>query len=502
MQPVFFPADVRQDVSVFGVRVGLLWIPVLGLFAGFLLFAYLPPGFPVLPRFLILVVPPLALFFFLAARVDVFWKKFRAYRKEPSLRLPDARGGPGSFQSLVSASAAEETFILEFDDGSRGAVLSVVPAPWEVMTEGDQTSAVAAFGAALSRVGVADAEVTVYLDTDADLPRAEWERKEARWRSAFPEGSGLRRIAEARLAHFRGLERAKPRAAVRVRWKPYDAALPRKPKDDADRKALVRRAVADLVSGFTAELERSGAKVRVLGAEAVRDLAAKQVHPLDWRRIAPVTGTDWLGGARGEEMRDRTRAGTTGSGLLSRFRRGRAGGVEVVPRMKPRVIAVAAASEAGLREAAKTALRIAERESLSLADADPRGFAASEAGLEEDTAARFDWRFNPGGGGLTLPSGVRLWPTSGRLFAVGDYSGTLREILSESGEAIVVNLGTGTLPEGVEAEQTVVVVANSTDVEVLRRLYPPGRAGRVEVVVAGGDPKLAEAVRKLGYLCH
>lgn len=511
MRPVFFPADVRQDISVFGVRVGLLWIPVLGLFAGFLLFAYLPPWFPILPRFLALVVPPAALFVALAARADVLWKKLRAYRREPALRLPDARGGPGSLQSLVSASAAGDTFALEFEGGRRGAVLSVTPAPWEAMTEGEQTAAVAAFGAALSRAGVAGAEVTVYLDVEADLPRSEWERKEARWRASFPEGSGLRRIAEARLAHFRAQVRPKPEAAVRIVWKPYDAALPRKPGDEADREALVRQALADLVSGFAAELERSGAKVRVLGAEAVRDLAARQIHPLDWRRLAPVPGTGWLDSAGGrdeaEEEKARAHTARPGRGLLPRFRRSASPGKEergaatTAPPAGARVVAVVAASEAGRREAAKLALRIARNLGLPLVDADPRGFVAEETGLEEDTAARFDWRFNPRGGGVALPGGVRLWPLSGRLFAVGDYSGALREVLAEAGEgAAVVNLGTGALPGWLEAARTVAVAVDAADLEVLRRLYPPGRGGRpVEVAAAGGDPALEGAARGMGF---
>lgn len=501
MQPVFFPADVRQDISVFGVRMGLLWIPALGLFAGFILFVYLPPGFPVLPRFLILVVPPLALFFFLAARVDVLWKKFRAYRKEPALRLPDARGGQRSFQSLVSASTVEDSFILNFDDGSKGTVLSIIPIPWEVMTEGDQMSAVAAFGSALTRASMAGAEVTVYLDVDADLPRAEWDRQEARWRRSFPEGSGLRKLAEARLAHFRTSVRPRPEASIRIKWRPYDASLPRKPRDEAEREVLARRAVADLVSGFAAELERSGARVRVLGAESVRDLAARQVHPLDWRKLVPVTGTDWLDTPTGSSGKKGSAIGIKKS-FVSRFRRGGAsrGRVEekaAAPQVQVKVIAVAAMSEAGRKEAARTALKVAEREGLPLVDADPQGFLARETGIGEDTAGRFDWRFNPDSGGITLPGGLRFWPLSGRLFGVGDYSGNLREILEGAGSA-VVNLGTGTLPEGIIPEAVIAVVTSEQDLEVIHRVFPPGRAGKLMAAVPGGEGRLVEAARKLG----
>jgi hypothetical protein len=503
LDPVFFPADVRRDVSVFGVRVGLLWIPAVGLFAGFLLFAYLPPWFPVLPRFLALVLPPAALFLALAARADVLWKKLRAYRREPALRLPDARGGPASLQSLVPASAREDTFVLEFSDGSRGAVLLVVPPPWEALTGSEKAAAVAAFGAALSRAAVAEAEVCVCLDADADLPREEWERMAARWRAACPEGSGLRKIAEARLTYWRALSPPKPEASVRIRWKPYDAALPRKPRDAADREELARRTLADIVSGFAAELERSGARVRVLGAEGVRDLAARQIHPLDWRRVAPPRGADWLIEARGRAAGEpRAAAAGSGGGPLSRLRRG--GDADAAAPARPSgrkakaatVVAVMALSDAGRREAARAALRIARREGLPLVDADPRGWIAAEAGLEPGTAARFDWRFNSGAGGVALPDGVRLFPACGRLLASGDYSQALRELLSELGKA-VVNLGAGPPPEGAAFARVVAVAADAADLEVLRRLWPPGRGAAAEVAAA--DPGLAEAARRAGY---
>ena len=293
MEPVYFPHDVRHDITFYGLKLSRIWIPIAGLIFAIAIFAVDIPLIGIMSKMFLLIAIPVALFLFFVLDLGGVIKKMKKFSAEPAVRLPDSRGGNKSVQDLCGIQAGAGPFFI-FPRGYLGVVLTMTPPPWEVLTHERRSTVVSAYQAALARTVENNAMVSVYIDFDLELPRAEIERKAMEWRSRFPVGSGLREIAEARLDHFMsGISNVKPVSIVRILWRPVAGDLPRRPRNKEEKETFAAMVFSDMIETFVAELAQGGIATRVLGPEAVRDHAARQLNPADWRRIAPVSGTDW-----------------------------------------------------------------------------------------------------------------------------------------------------------------------------------------------------------------
>jgi len=296
LHPVTFPYDVRHDITFYGLKITKIWIPIAGLIGSGVLLVVDVPFLSVLFKLLLMALVPVALFVFFVFDTGQLIKRFRDFIKEPPLRLPDSRGPKGSLQALIDVKARRSGGpFLDYKGDSMGVIMSVEPLPWDVMTEDDKVVEVSSFQTALSRALENNVVVSIYIDFDLELPRVEMERKALEWRTRFPVGSPLRALAEARLAKFSedAFRPVKPVDHVRLLWKPTNRDLPRKPRDEKERDALIAMAFSSLIETFTGNLSAGGIHCKVLGAEAARDMVSRQLNPADWRRVAPVANTDW-----------------------------------------------------------------------------------------------------------------------------------------------------------------------------------------------------------------
>lgn len=443
MQPVVFPYDVRHDITFYGLKITKIWIPILGLVGSALLFAVDVPFLSVMFKLLLMVLVPAALFVFFVFDMGQWIKRFRDFIKEPPLRLPDSRGKEGSVQSLIDVKARRSGGpFLDYKGGSVGVIMSVEPLPWDVMTEDDKTVEVSTFQAALSRALGNNLVVSIYIDFDLELPRVEIERKALEWRTRFPVGSPLRSLAEARLAKFgeetSSFRPVKPVDHIRLLWKPTNRDLPRRPRDEKEKEALVAMAFSSLIETFTGNLSAGGIHSKVLGAEAARDMVSRQLNPADWRRVAPVANTDWESRLSRQPASVKEEPETPGAGAKEE-RAGRAG---------TNLITVVTFEQG--TETIPVTLELVDKllqggHSVSLIDADIHspGSLNVDLGL---TGLAVDWRTASGAGdaALTPHKGLMYWGLSNEVFSVELSSASLWRVINEAGRwshVTLVHLG-------------------------------------------------------------
>jgi len=445
LQPVTFPYDVRHDITFYGLKITKIWIPILGLVGSALLFAVDVPFLSVMFRLLLMVLVPVVLFVFFVFDMGQWIKRLRDFIKEPPLRLPDSRGKEGSVQSLIDVKARRSGGpFLDYKGGYGGVIMSVEPLPWDVMTADDKTVEVSTFQAALSRALGNNMVVSIYIDFDLELPRVEIERKAMEWRTRFPVGSPLRSLAEARLAKFSedtsSFRPVKPVDHVRLLWKPTNRDLPRRPRDEKEKEALVAMAFSSLIETFTGNLSAGGIHSKVLGAEAARDMVSRQLNPADWRRVAPVANTDWESrlAKQPAAVKEEPKTKTPGAGAKEE----RAG------RADTNLITMVTFEQG--TETIPVTLELVDKllqggYSVSLIDADIHspGSLNVEFGV---TGLPADWRTASGAGeaALTPHKGLMYWGLSSEVFSVELSSASLWRVINEAGRwshVTLVHLG-------------------------------------------------------------
>lgn len=452
MEPVFFPYDVRRDITFYGLKITKIWIPIAGLIGAALLLLLDIPFIPILMKLLLLLLIPAALFVFFVFDVGQWVKRIRSFINEPPLRLPDSRGHEKSIQSLVKAKARPGGGpFLDYPDRCVGVVMSVQPFPREVMPEDEKSLEITAFKAALTRVLGNNVKVSIYTDFDLELPRVELEKKALEWRTRFPKGSRLRELAEARLSKFReeNARTVKPVSHIRLLWQPGNRDFPRKPKDEKERDSLIAAAYSVIIETFAGNLEAGGINCRILGAEAARDIVSRQLNPADWRRVAPISNTCWesrLASQRKESQEDISPdEAVTLPGAITNTN-----------------LAVVVTFEKGT-ETKPVTLAIIEKlinagYSVSLIDADIHspGSMSNELGISD----YIDWRQLPGP--ASPQKGLTYWGLSNDVFSVELSRPALLKVIEEAqkwSHVQIVHLGSNESSLSHLGNDRVIVVA-------------------------------------------
>jgi hypothetical protein len=449
LRPVTFPYDVRHDITFYGLKITKIWITVLGLVGSALLFAVDVPFLSLMFKLLLMVLIPVSLFIFFVFDMGQWIKRLRDFMKEPPLRLPDSRGKEGSVQSLIDVKARRSGGpFLDYKGGYVGVIMSVEPLPWDVMTEDDKTVEVSTFQAALSRALENNMVVSIYTDFDLELPRVEIERMALEWRTRFPVGSPLRSLAESRLAKFTDEDASsfrpvKPMAHVRLLWKPTNRDLPRRPRDEKEKDALVAMAFSSLIETFTGNLSAGGIHCKVLGSEAARDMVSRQLNPVDWRRVAPVANTDWESRLARQPAAVKEELKTPGAGAKEE----RAG------RAEANLVTIVTFEQGAGTETISVTLELVDKllqsgYSVSLIDADiySPGSLNAEFGVTELPS---DWRtaLRAGEAALIPHKGLMYWGLSNDVFSVelsSSSSSNLWRVINEAGRwshVTLVHLG-------------------------------------------------------------
>jgi len=296
-KPVYFPEDIRPDVALFGpVTVPHLLQMVPFWAIAFVLFAFLPVS--LLGR--LLIVAGIGGFgtLLVLANLPRWVAILRRYLKSPRTWIGDRPpGSPGAGHSLTGLSqvAALHGPFLEYADGTWGAILEVASPPWEQLPPEERDLLQGAFELCLRRAAQAKVTLTVFAEVLPDLIPEELQRQDARL-AAWQPDSGLARLAAARLNHHRAWAARQARRVcyhLRVAASPGQIELPRRPRDRQDRRLLMKEFLRQTLSGLSFELQRAGLQPVALSADAVRDVAARQVDPATWREAPPPAAPDW-----------------------------------------------------------------------------------------------------------------------------------------------------------------------------------------------------------------
>ncbi|MHB8157261.1 MAG: hypothetical protein ACYDEQ_07705 [Desulfocucumaceae bacterium] len=426
MEPVYFPYDIRRDITFYGLKITKIWIPIVGLIGASLLLLVDIPFLPILFKLLLLFLVPAALFVFFVFDVGEWIKKIKSFINEPPLRLPDSRGNEKSVQYMVDAKARPGGGpFLDNKDGYVGVILSVHPLPWESMPEDEKDLEIAAFRTALRRALGNKVYVSTYTEFDLELPRVDIERKALEWRTRFPvEGSPLRDLAEARLKKFSTDTRTvRPVSHIRLLWKPTNRDLPRKPRDEKERESLINEAYSAIIETFIGNLYSGGINCKIFGAEAARDIASRQLNPADWRRVAPVSNTCWESRLAVQQKQESYSQDKV---------------TEVEKKIGNNInLVVVVTFEKGAKTKPVT-LTITEKlleqgYSISLVDADIHspGSINSELGIDDLSVG--DWRTMPGTDNATAPAkGLMFWGLSNSVYSVELSRSALWRVIEEA----------------------------------------------------------------------
>ena len=295
-----FPADIREDAAFLGVRMAdfikvIIPCAVLGV-----VFAMLP--MPVFLRIIFFLGFPAGGFIWVAADVPGYLKRIKRYRKEPAEYSFIKQEKQKSIEDLLSIKAFYGPFI-EFKDNSLAVVLRLDAPPWQTMADDESDNvALGGFRNVLRDAYLSKAELLITQDSGRQLLRSEWDRQEKEYTEKFVNTSALE-YAVARVNHHRNMEKSRGEEChIRIRVSSDDVELPRKPADDEDLRNMLAEILTDLVENVIQDLAPHYIATAILGAEAVRDLAARQLNPIEYQRISYVEHLEEL---QEQEIRDK-----------------------------------------------------------------------------------------------------------------------------------------------------------------------------------------------------
>lgn len=288
---VEFPADIREDIRIFG---GLkLWdlvylIPVV--IVG-ILFVFPPLPWPL--KILLIVGIPFGTFLWLLFDVPSILRKRRGFKAEPSPRT--AAQADRNIQEIISVLNVDQSGFVITTDQHVHIYLSVTPGAWATKTTDEKDHAGIAWVQAVTRALAHGMYLDCYVINDIELLRAEFARQE-REHANLPEG--LRRISEARRAYWQDMSTAgfarSCSYVVRLGADPFSLEITPKPRSKSERITKTKQIMAEITRDVMQKLQTAGASATVLSPELVRDFAARQLNPAMHREMEPIRETDWV----------------------------------------------------------------------------------------------------------------------------------------------------------------------------------------------------------------
>lgn len=300
------PADFRADAKIGGVSVVKLIMTGGALMIGLVFALVLLLSGTTLWKVLLTVVTTIVLA--LQLSLDLYRRISRAaiFAVRPRWRPSDAsrpvtRDTEQTVQDMFKVNGGAGPFV-EFQDGRFAMVLRVQPTPTNSLSPLQFEQLRLRFQLALKRAAESKVEIGVYSDVEPDLVRPELDRQEKLARQ-FSPGSGIRTLAEARIAyhrHFSSLVGRRTVHHIRLSIHPDLVPLAHPPRDEQDLAEQVVTYLRDVGMGVAAEMQSVGLKMQPLGPEGIRDLASRQLDPTGWRMAEPPRGVDWSWSVGGE----------------------------------------------------------------------------------------------------------------------------------------------------------------------------------------------------------
>ncbi len=281
-EQIAFPADIREDAALLGVRMGdvlKIILPAVIIGIGF---AMLP--LPILLRLFFFAGIPAGAILWIAADIPGQIRRRKRYRKEPieyNFSPPAKQKG---MTDLVAVKAFYGPFI-EFDDQSLAVVLRLDSTPWVTMGDGEADAvAFQGFRMVLRDAYMSGAEVLITQDAGRQLLRSEWDRQEQEYTMRFA-GSPALSYALDRVNHHRNLEMSRGEEChLRIRLSPKEVEFAHKPADPEEQRNMLAEMLTDLLESIIKDLTPYYIASAILGAEAVGELAARQLNPLQYQR--------------------------------------------------------------------------------------------------------------------------------------------------------------------------------------------------------------------------
>lgn len=287
---VEFPADIREDVHIFGTLrlfhlVYLIPSVVLGLLC-------VVPPFPWGMKLVLIPGVPFAVFCWLLFDVPGILRRRRGFKKETDLRT--AAQGDKNIQELVNVSEADGIFIVTRDQ-EQCLYLGVTPGAWDTKPDEEKDQAGVAWMQAVLRVLGHGMKLDCFVINDLEILRGGDAGEPDRPGRSQPKS--LAKLAEARREYFRMLgETGFSRSCtyvVRISADPFSLDFHPKPKNKQERELKTRQVMGEIARDVMQKLQASGASAVVLSPELVRDLAARQLNPKLHRGMEPVRGAAW-----------------------------------------------------------------------------------------------------------------------------------------------------------------------------------------------------------------
>ncbi len=283
-EKIAFPSDIREDAAFLGVRMGeflkiIFPASVVGIGC-----AMLP--LPVLIRLIFFIGIPSFALIWIAADIPGHIRRRRRYRREPE----EYRFNPVKKQKGMSDLVAVKAFygpFIEFEDQSLAVVLRLDSTPWHTMEDAEADNvALGGFRMVIRDAYMAKAEILITQDAGRQLLRSEWDRQEKEYGERFA-GKSASSFALDRVNYHRNLENSRGEEChLRISLSPEDAEFPRKPGNSEEQREMLAEMLTDLLEAIIKDLTPHHISANVLGAEAVRDLGARQLNPLHYQHQA------------------------------------------------------------------------------------------------------------------------------------------------------------------------------------------------------------------------
>lgn len=302
-EQIAFPADIREDAAFLGVRMGDVLKIILPSIVVGIGSAMLP--LPVLLRLFFFIGIPVCAIVWIAADIPGQIRRRKRYRSEP---VEYSFSPPAKQKGMTELIAVKDFYgpFIEFTDNSLAVVLRLDATPWLTMGDGEADAVVFhGFRMVLRDAFMAGAEVLITQDAGRQLLRSEWDRQEQEYKERFA-GSPALSYALDRVNHHRNLELSRGEEChLRIRLSPREVEFTHKPVDDEEQRNMLAEMLTDLIESIMKDLAPYYIASAVLGAEAIRDLAARQLNPIQYQQQAYQTDVPWES-TNTEELKEET----------------------------------------------------------------------------------------------------------------------------------------------------------------------------------------------------
>ncbi|HBV97378.1 MAG: hypothetical protein JL50_08595 [Peptococcaceae bacterium BICA1-7] len=286
---VEFPSDVREDIHVLGIQLkDLLLFFIPSVILGIICFAI---PFPVAIRFVLALALPAGTFLWLFFDMPALCRRRRIFKKDPDVRT--SAEGDNNIHEIITVSEVEGPFVTT-DDQCLHICLSVTTGPWLTKIESERDQSGLVWQQVVGRVLSQGCLFDTWAINDLEVLNPEMDRQKKE-QAQLPEE--LQKIGRDRREYWTFLGTSGFSRTVsyylRISADPFELEFNPKPKSKIERFDKTKQLLVELAGDVIQKLRSSGDQAVVISGEVLRDVAARQLQPQDYRDGA-VRGSDWV----------------------------------------------------------------------------------------------------------------------------------------------------------------------------------------------------------------